>query len=48
MPAVSRDNAGLSEEDFLQQYQDRNSPAYLERLGAIDAQLAALPVYTQP
>ncbi len=48
MPAVSRDNAGLSEEDFLQQYQDRNSPAYLERLGTIDAQLAELPVYTQP
>lgn len=48
MPVVSRDNAGLSEEDFLQQYQDRNSPAYLERLGTIEAQLAALPVYTQP
>jgi hypothetical protein len=45
MPTVSRDNAGLSEEDFLQQFQDRNSPAYLERLRAIDAQLATLPVH---
>jgi len=45
---VSRDNAGLSEEDFLEQFQDRNSPAYLERLAAINAQLAALPVFSQP
>jgi hypothetical protein len=48
MPVVSRDNAGLSEEDFLEQFQDRNSPAYLERLGTINAQLAALPVFNQP
>lgn len=48
MPQVSRDNAGLSEDDFLQQYQDRTSPAYRERLDAIDAQLAALPVYETP
>jgi uncharacterized protein YfiM (DUF2279 family) len=48
MPPVTRDNAGLSEEDFLQQYQDRTSPAYRERLNAIDAQLAALPIYKTP
>lgn len=48
MPQVARDNAGLSEDDFLQQYQDRASPAYRERLDAIDAQLAALPVYEKP
>jgi len=48
MPPVTRDNAGLSEEDFLQQYRDRTSPAYRERLNAIDAQLAALPIYKTP
>ncbi len=48
MPVVSRDNAGLSEEDFLEQFQDRNSAAYLERLAAINAHLAALPVVSQP
>lgn len=48
MPPVTRDNAGLSEDDFLQLYQDRTSPAYRERLSAIDAQLAALPIYKSP
>jgi len=47
MPQVARDNAGLSENDFLQQFQDRTSPAYLERLAAIQEQLAALPVYAE-
>lgn len=46
MPQVARDNAGLSEDDFLAQYQDRTSPAYRERLNAIDEQLAALPIYS--
>lgn len=45
MPQVSRDNAGLSEDDFLEQYQDRTSPAYLNRLAVIDQQVAELPIY---
>jgi len=47
MPQVARDNVGLSEDDFLQQFQDRTSPAYLERLSAIDELLAALPIYAE-
>jgi len=46
MPPVSRDLTGLSEDDFLEQFQDRTSSAYLERLNAIDEQLAALPIYS--
>lgn len=47
MPPVSRDNAGITEEDFSQQYQDRNSEAYLERVAAIERQISELPLYLQ-
>jgi len=45
MPPVSRDNAGITEEDFSQQYQDRNSAAYRERVAAIELQIFELPLY---
>lgn len=45
MPQVSRENAGLTEEDFSAQFTDRNSPAYRAKLAEIDAQIAALPIY---
>jgi len=47
MPPVSRDNAGITEEDFSQQYQDRNSEAYRERVAAIERQISELPLYSQ-
>ncbi|MDO8270378.1 MAG: hypothetical protein Q7U82_00455 [Gammaproteobacteria bacterium] len=46
MPPVARDLAGLNEADFSEQYRDRNSQAYLERVAAIDKEIAALPVYS--
>ncbi|MCB1664156.1 MAG: hypothetical protein KDI28_00120 [Pseudomonadales bacterium] len=48
MPPVSRDNAGLSENDFSAQYTDRNSEAYMARISAIDEQIASLAVFQQP
>ena len=45
MPPVSRDNAGLTEDDFSAQFTDRNSEAYVARLADIDEQIAALPIY---
>lgn len=45
MPPVSRENAGLMQDDFSAQFTDRNSDAYLARLADIDAQIAALPIY---
>ena len=45
MPPVSRENAGLTEDDFSAQFTDRNSDAYREKLAQIDAQIAALPIY---
>jgi len=45
MPVVSRENAGLTENDFSAQFTDRNSPAYRAKLAEIDAQIAALPIY---
>jgi hypothetical protein len=46
MPPVSRDLVGLSETDFSQQYQDRNSQAYLAKVAAIDLEIASLPIYS--
>jgi len=45
MPPVSRDNAGLTEDDFSAQFTDRNSEAYVARMADIDEQIAALPIY---
>lgn len=45
MPPVSRDNAGLTQDDFSAQFTDRNSEAYVARLADIDEQIAALPIY---
>lgn len=45
MPPVARDLTGLNEADFSEQYRDRNSQAYLDRVAAIDKEIAALPVY---
>lgn len=45
MPPVSRDNAGLTQDDFSAQFTDRNSDAYAARLADIDEQIAALPIY---
>ena len=46
MPLVTMDYAGaMMEEDFSRQYQDRISPAYLDRIAAIDKEIAALPIY---
>ncbi len=45
MPPVSRDNAGLTEDDFSAQFTDRNSEAYVARVADIDEQIAALPIY---
>lgn len=45
MPPVSRDNAGLTQDDFSAQYTDRNSDAYVARVADIDQQIAALPIY---
>ncbi len=45
MPTVARDLTGLNEADFSEQYRDRNSQAYLDRVAAIDKEIAALPVY---
>lgn len=47
MPPVSRENAGLTEDDFSAQFTDRNSPAYRAKLAQINAQIEALPIYTQ-
>lgn len=47
MPPVARDLTGLNEADFSEQYRDRNSQAYLDRVAAIDKEIAALPVYSQ-
>ena len=47
MPPVSRDNAGLTENDFSAQFTDRNSPAYRAKLAEIDAQIANLPIYIE-
>ena len=46
MPPVSRDNAGLTQDDFSAQFTDRNSEAYVARVADIDNQIAALPIYT--
>lgn len=46
MPPVARDLTGLNEADFSEQYRDRNSRAYLDRVAAIDKEIAALPVYS--
>lgn len=47
MPLVEMDLAGaMMEDDFSQQYQDRNSPAYLEKIAEIDRQIAELPIYS--
>ena len=45
MPPVSRDNAGLTQDDFSAQFTDRNSEAYVARVADIDEQIAALPIY---
>lgn len=45
MPPVSRDNAGLTQDDFSAQFTDRNSEAYVARVASIDEQIAALPIY---
>lgn len=45
MPRVSRNNAGITEQDFTDQYQNRNSEAYLERLDAINLEISQLPIY---
>ena len=45
MPPVARDLTGLNEADFSEQYRDRNSQAYLDRVAAIDKEIAARPVY---
>ncbi len=42
MPPVSRDLVGLSETDFSQQYQDRNSKAYLDKVAAIDQEISRI------
>ncbi len=47
MPPVSRENAGLTENDFSAQFTDRNSPAYRAKLAEIDAQIADLPIYIE-
>jgi hypothetical protein len=46
MPRVSRNNAGITEQDFTDQYQNRNSEAYLERLNAINLEISQLPIYS--
>lgn len=46
MPQVTRDNAGMTEQVFSEQYQDRTSEAYLDRVATIDLEIAALPVYS--
>ena len=48
MPPVSRDNAGLTEDDFSAQYTDRNSDAYASRISAIESEISALPIYHLP
>ena len=48
MPPVSRDNAGLTEDDFSAQYTDRNSDAYARRISAIETEISALPIYHLP
>lgn len=48
MPPVSRDYAGLSENDFSAQYTDRNSEAYMARINAIEEEIASLAVFRQP
>ena len=45
MPRVSRDNAGITEQDFTDTYQDRSSEAYLDKLSAINLEVAQLPIY---
>ncbi|MDT8427654.1 MAG: hypothetical protein RQ757_02680 [Pseudomonadales bacterium] len=47
MPDVSRDMRGISEQDFMTEFSDRNSPAYLSRLQAIEDEISSLPFYTQ-
>lgn len=47
MPLVTMDYAGaMMEEEFSRQYQDRTSQAYLDRIAAIDEEIAALPIYS--
>lgn len=46
MPQVTRDNAGITEQVFSEQYRDRTSRAYLDRVAAIDLEIASLPIYS--
>lgn len=46
MPEPSTANDGLSETDFIEIFEDRNSARYQQRLEDIQARVAALPIYT--
>jgi len=45
MPAVANEWDGLKEEEFNQQYRNRNSAQYRQRVAEIERQVAALPIY---
>lgn len=45
MPEPDTEGDGLSEEAFIERYQDRNSARYRARIVAIEARVSALPLY---
>jgi hypothetical protein len=47
MPATGTNTDGISEQDFSEQYTDRNNRRYQGRLTEIEQQIAELPVYQQ-
>jgi len=47
MPAAGNNTDGISEQDFSDQYTDRNNRRYQSRLSEIEQQVADLPVYRQ-
>jgi len=47
MPATENNTDGISEQDFSDQYNDRNNHSYQNRLTEIEQQVADLPVYQQ-
>lgn len=48
MPEPDTEDDGLSEEAFVEHYQDRNSARYLARLENIETLVSALPLYEEP
>lgn len=46
MPTVGNSRDGISEADFTELYQDRNSPQYLERMDEINELVLSTPLFT--